>query len=66
MAVAESLPSQAPETAGPGMVADRTHVTRIVGPAPGELPALPRSRARGIGSRFAAAPTRGRAGGMIR
>jgi type IV secretion system protein VirB6 len=66
MASVESLPNQAPEAPIAGAGADRTHVTRIVDAVPGELPALPRSRARGIGSRFAAPQTRGRAGGMMR
>jgi type IV secretion system protein VirB6 len=49
--------------AGAG-VASRTQITQVTGGASAGLPPLPRSRARGIGSRFAA--PQNRAGGLIR
>jgi type IV secretion system protein VirB6 len=60
----EVLAAIAPEQAGAS--GSRTHVTQVAGPAPVGLPSLPRQRARGIGSRFAAPQAPGRAGGMIR
>lgn len=47
----------------------RTHITQVSGGSTAGLPPLPRSRARGIGSRFAAPQSTGgsgRAGGMQR
>jgi type IV secretion system protein VirB6 len=44
----------------------RTLVTQVSGGAQSSLPPLPRSRARGIGSRFAAPQAQNRAGGLIR
>jgi type IV secretion system protein VirB6 len=66
------LPAASVEVlAGPGADASavrtsRTHITQIAGGATAGLPPLPRQRARGIGSRFAAPPATGRAGGMMR
>ncbi len=52
---------------GSGGGTSRTMVTQISGGTNAGLPALPRSRARGIGSRFAAPQAAGgRAGGLIR
>jgi type IV secretion system protein VirB6 len=44
----------------------RTLVTQVSGGTQSSLPPLPRSRARGIGSRFAAPQAQNRAGGLIR
>ncbi|MBV1690156.1 type IV secretion system protein [Novosphingobium sp. G106] len=44
----------------------RTLVSQVSNGRSAELPPLPRSRARGIGSRFAAPQMQGRAGGLIR
>jgi len=45
----------------------RTHITQVTGGAAAAgLPPLPRSRARGIGSRFATPQTQARAGGLVR
>lgn len=67
-AVAGHEAASAAPGGGGGSRTGRTIVTRIEGAAASSVPALPRSRARGIGSRFAAprpqAPAR--AGGMIR
>jgi type IV secretion system protein VirB6 len=60
----EVLAAPAPE--GVGASGSRTHITQVAGPAPTGLPSLPRQRARGIGSRFAAPQATGRAGGMMR
>jgi type IV secretion system protein VirB6 len=51
-----------------GASASRTHITQITPAANPGLPALPRARARGIGSRFAAsqAGSSGRVQGLIR
>ncbi len=59
--------SAAPGGSG-GSRGGRTIVTRVEGAAASPLPVLPRSRARGIGSRFAAPRPKAsaRAGGMIR
>lgn len=61
-------PAGAAPVGGSGSRGGRTIVTRVEGAAASPLPTLARSRARGIGSRFAAprpkAPAR--AGGMIR
>jgi hypothetical protein len=66
----EVLASAAPDQAGSGAQASRTHISQITGGAAADLPPLPRRRARGIGSRFAApqppSGSAGRAGGMIR
>jgi type IV secretion system protein VirB6 len=51
----------------PGITAGgRASVAQVFAPAPADLPPLPRRRARGIGSRFAAPPPAARAGGMRR
>lgn len=59
---------QGPGSGSGGMSSStsRTLVTQVSGGAQGGLPPLPRSRARGIGSRFAAPQAQNRAGGMIR
>ena len=44
----------------------RTHITQVSGGSTAGLPPLPRSRARGIGSRFAAPQAQSRAGGLQR
>lgn len=59
---AASGSGQASGSSGSG----RTHITQVTAGASGHLPPLPRQRARGIGSRFAAPQSANRAGGMIR
>jgi type IV secretion system protein VirB6 len=54
------------EGAGVGTSGSRMNITWIAGSTPAGLPSLPRQRARGIGSRFAAPQAKGRAGGAMR
>ncbi|MCW1429077.1 type IV secretion system protein [Novosphingobium sp. JCM 18896] len=61
--------SQGGTGAASGSSSSRTHITQVSGGSTAGLPPLPRSRARGIGSRFAAPQSTGgsgRAGGMQR
>ncbi|MEJ5977280.1 type IV secretion system protein [Novosphingobium sp. PS1R-30] len=61
--------SQGGGATGGGASSSRTHITQVSGGSTASLPPLPRSRARGIGSRFAAPQSTGgtgRAGGMQR
>jgi type IV secretion system protein VirB6 len=60
------VPVPAPEGAGVGTRGSRAHITWIAGSTPAGLPSLPRQRARGIGSRFAAPQATGRSGGAMR
>lgn len=62
----EVLAASAPEGASSAARTSRTLVTQVSGGSAAGLPPLPRQRARGIGSRFAAPQATGRAGGMIR
>ena len=60
----EVLAASGSASGGAGGGTSRTSITQISGGSQASLPPLPRSRARGIGSRFAA--PQNRAGGMIR
>jgi type IV secretion system protein VirB6 len=58
--------ASAPQDAGVGTSTTRTQITQVAGSPPTGLPPLPRQRARGIGSRFAAPQATGQAGGIMR
>ncbi|MBW8753889.1 MAG: type IV secretion system protein [Sphingomonadales bacterium] len=62
----EVLAASAPDRPSVAGSTSRTLVTQVSGGSNAGLPPLPRARARGIGSRFAAPQATGRAGGMIR
>jgi type IV secretion system protein VirB6 len=64
-AIGEEFSVPASDAPGTGPGAQRTHITELAPALPDGLPPLPKSRARGIGSRFAM-PQSGRGGGMLR
>jgi type IV secretion system protein VirB6 len=59
---AEVLQASLPDAAGTAASIGRVHIAQVSTPAQAGLPPLPRARARGIGSRFAAPQTTGRTG----